>query len=71
VDLNQLYFAHQIALMKASQALGHGAHCEHAASASQIAGRIVSIQRELRAGAASGWDFLAQAAPAPLQSRWS
>jgi hypothetical protein len=59
VDLNQLYFDHQLSTMRAAgmptAALRQGA----AHAASRIAARIGCIQRELKATAAGGWEMLA------------
>lgn len=55
MDLNQLYFDHQISLIRADAAdtprLAHG----HQREAASIAGRIGGRQDALGAGAAGGW----------------
>lgn len=67
MDLNQLYFDHQVLTMKA--AASSDARCGHRAGASRLAGRIGGIQRALGAGAAPAWEGLAAAgagAPPPM-----
>jgi hypothetical protein len=59
VDLNQLYFDHQLLLMKASQATSVGARHEHEIDASHVAGRIGRMQRAIGAAAAPIWEALA------------
>jgi hypothetical protein len=61
VDLNQLYFDHQMLLMKAQAAPAGQRRCQHAVSASHVAERIGHAQRELGAGGATGWEAAAQA----------
>ena len=64
MDLNLLYFDHQVALIRAGQSSSGELKRRLATSASEIAERIGCIQRGLSAGAAPGWDLLALAAPA-------
>jgi len=64
VDLNRLYFDHQVSLMRASRSPTCDARRHHAAHALRIAGRIGCAQRALGAAAAPGWEF--QALPVPL-----
>lgn len=59
MDLNQLYFDHQLLLIKALRAPSGGAQHEHEVSASHIAGRIGCMQRALGAAAAPTWEALA------------
>ena len=59
MDLNQLYFDHQVLLMQATRARTHALrHC-HEVAATHVAGRIGCMQRALGAGAASVWESLA------------
>ena len=59
MDLNQLYFDHQVLLMQATRARTHALrHC-HEVAATHVAGRIGCMQRALGAHAARGWDTLA------------
>lgn len=59
MDLNQLYFDHQILLMKAGRAVSAQLRHEHEVSASHIAGRIGCMQRSMGAASAPAWDALA------------
>ena len=59
MDLNQLYFDHQILLMRAKQTLSAEARHAHEAGASLIAGRIGCIQRALGAASAPAWEAIA------------
>lgn len=59
MDLNQLYFDHQLLLMKASQATSAGVRQEHEIDASHVAGRIGCMQRAIGAAAAPIWEALA------------
>ena len=56
MDLNQLYFDHQLLLIRAERAASCGARHEHELSASRIAGRIGCAQRALGAAAAPNWE---------------
>lgn len=56
MDFNQLYFDHQVLLMRADDASSDGAQHQHAFDASLIAGRIGCMQRALGAGAAPLWE---------------
>lgn len=58
MDLNQLYFDHQIAVMRADGALSRQFRRDRRFDASRIAGRIGCMQRALRAGAAPAWEAL-------------
>jgi hypothetical protein len=70
MDLNQLYFEHQIAVMRADGALSRQFRRDRRFDASRIAGRIGCMQRALRAGAAPAWEAIAArgAADLPAQS---
>jgi len=59
VDLNQLYFDHQILLMKAYRAPSPSGRHGFEAAASCVAGRIGSLQGALGAAAAPAWRALA------------
>ncbi len=69
VDLNQLYFDHQIAVMRARTALSRDVRSDRRFDASLIAGRIGCMQRALGAGAARGWETLAAPDPAEPAGR--
>lgn len=56
MDLNQLYFEHQLLLMRATCGAQHE---KHEVAASLIAGRIGCMQRALGAAAAPVWEGLA------------
>ena len=55
MDLNQLYFDHQLLLMQAERAASPELRCSHRQGAALIAGRIGCMQRAMGAGAASSW----------------
>jgi predicted aconitase with swiveling domain len=55
VDLNQLYFDHQVLLIKAGDARQGEARQCHEIYARALAGRIASIQDSKGAGAAAYW----------------
>jgi hypothetical protein len=59
MDLNQLYFNHQVLLMEADRASTEGLRQLHEVAASHIAGRIGCMQRSLGAAGACAWDLLA------------
>lgn len=61
MDLNQLYFDHQILLMKARRAPPRGRRRGFETEASDIAGRITRSQHSLGASAAPQWQLLAGA----------
>nr|WP_166176938.1 hypothetical protein [Altererythrobacter segetis] len=63
MDLNRLYFDHQMSLMRATRSATCDDRRHHASRASRIAGRIGIAQRALGASAATGWEF--QARPLP------
>ena len=55
MDLNQLYFDHQILLIKADGAASPTARRGHEAAAALVAGRIGQSQVRLGAAAACAW----------------
>ncbi|HYD25003.1 MAG TPA: hypothetical protein VEB68_09405 [Croceibacterium sp.] len=59
MDLNQLYFDHQLIMMQAERTLGFGARRELEIGASHLAGRIGCMQRALGAAGAPAWEALA------------
>jgi len=61
VDLNQLYFEHQVLLMRADRSDLPGERIGHERGAALIAGRIGCIQRASGAGAAKAWRTTASA----------
>jgi len=69
MDLNQLYFDHQIAVMRTRTALSCERRGDRQFDASLIAGRIGCMQRALGAPAAPGWEALAAAPGTGLTSR--
>jgi hypothetical protein len=70
MDLNKLYFDHQIAVMRADGAVSFAFGRDRRSDASLIAGRIGCVQRALGAAAAEGWETLAAARdPADLSKR--
>jgi hypothetical protein len=64
VDLNRLYFDHQLSLMRGSRSATCDEGRRHVSRALRIAGRIGSAQRTLGAAAAVAWEF--QARPLPF-----
>lgn len=69
MDLNQLYFDHQLAVIRADGAPSHDLRRDRQFDASLIAGRIGCMQRALGAGAARGWETLAALEATDLSSR--
>lgn len=59
MDLNQLYFDHQLLLMKAKGTFSAEVRRAHEAHASLIAGRIGCMQRALGAPGAPSWEAMA------------
>ena len=59
MDLNQLYFDHQVLLMQAQRARSESTIHQYEVGASSIAGRIGYMQRVLGATAAPVWEALA------------
>lgn len=58
MDLNQLYFDHQLLLIRAGDSVSHTNRHQCETGASQVAARIGCVQRELGAGAAVAWERL-------------
>lgn len=56
MDLNQLYFDHQILLMKAARSPVSGDAALHLCKAAQIAGQIRGLQRARGADAEAYWN---------------
>lgn len=56
MDINQLYFDHQISLMRASASGSPQLRLAHHANATGIAQRIERIHRDAGAGAATRWE---------------
>ena len=69
MDLNQLYFDHQIAVMRSRDASSGEHRRDRQFAPSMIAGRIGCMHRALGAGAARGWETLAMPDPAELAGR--
>ncbi|OYW44001.1 MAG: hypothetical protein B7Z08_04165 [Sphingomonadales bacterium 32-68-7] len=55
MDLNKLYFDHQLLLMKARSPVTPQARSEKLAAARAIAGRIARFQHALGAASAAAW----------------
>ena len=68
MDLNKLYFDHQILIMRACDAEPGDVRSVHETGARRIAGSIGSIQRRSGAPAANGWEALAALPGAALCS---
>lgn len=58
MDLNKLYFDHQLLLMKARRPATQQVRSEHLTAARAIAGRIAGFQHGLGATSARGWGLL-------------
>lgn len=78
MDLNQLYFDHQVLLMRADDARSDVAQTRHWQDASLVAGRIGCMQRATGAGGAPYWEARAAApvgdwssAPFPLHQDYA
>lgn len=56
MDLNDLYFRHQLSMMRAHSANGGDSRSRHCADARGIAGEISLFQRQAGAAAAVGWN---------------
>ena len=56
MDLNKLYYDHQVLLMKVCQAPTWHRRSQHIARASHLAGCIGRVQRGLGAAAAGAWE---------------
>lgn len=63
MDLNQLYFDHQLLQMQADRTRRPDRRILHLRGAALIAGRIGCMQRASGAGAADGWSALAEREP--------
>jgi hypothetical protein len=66
MDLNRLYFDHQMQLIEAERASSESLHRMHTVAASALAGRIAGIQRALGAAAAPAWETLSSPARSSL-----
>ena len=60
MDLNRLYFDHQLSMIRAARSPTCDLRRDHVLHASHIAGRIGNAQRALGAAAAPAWEFLAR-----------
>jgi hypothetical protein len=60
MDLNDLYFRHQISVMRARSAPDDGARGGHQVRADELADKIGHWQRRAGAGAAAMWSSLAR-----------
>lgn len=69
MDLNELYFDHQVAVMRADGARSLECRHDRRFDASLIAGRIGCMQRALGAGAAPAWEALAARDATDLPTR--
>jgi hypothetical protein len=56
LDLNRLYFDHQLSLIKAQEAVTSAQRRDHESDAASIAGRIAHRQGLLGASAARAWE---------------
>ena len=56
MDLNQLYFDHQLLLMRAARAPTDALRRNHEMAAVKVAGHVRTMQRTLGASAAGTWD---------------
>ena len=61
MDLNELYFEHQMLLMKAQRSPSSTGRRQYEITASGVAGRIGGVQRLLGAAAAPEWQARASA----------
>lgn len=61
--LNQLYFDHQLLLIRGGDTSSRIGRAEHAFGASRLAARIGRFQRGLGAKAAPAWEALAAGSP--------
>lgn len=55
MDLNMLYFRHQLSVMRAAATQNLSHRADHLANAETLAGRIACIQHGAGAMAAQGW----------------
>lgn len=63
MDLNQLYFDHQILRMQADRAVSPETETLHNRGAALVAGRIGCMQRAAGARAAASWSAIAASDP--------
>lgn len=61
MDFNQLYYDHQVSLLKSGRLRLGDAHSDELRQGALLAGRIGCMQRALGASAADGWEALARA----------
>jgi hypothetical protein len=66
MDLNRLYFDHQMQLIEAERAPSERLHRKHTVAAWVVAERIARIQRRLGAAAAPAWEALSSPARSSL-----
>lgn len=66
MDLNQLYFDHQILLMRAARVPVSASSAAHLCDAAGLAARIGAMQRATGADAEAGWNRLAATDTADL-----
>jgi len=59
MDLNKLYFRHQLSVMRAAATQNLSHRADHLAAAETLAGRIACIQQRTGAVAAQGWAAIA------------
>lgn len=69
MDLNQLYFDHQILLMRAEGAPTPERYLARQREAALVASRIRNVQRSLGAAAAQAWTALVDASALPASAR--
>ncbi|MFC4255709.1 hypothetical protein GRI97_17505 [Altererythrobacter xixiisoli] len=69
MDLNSLYFDHQLLLIRARRAASVGIRRQYEVEASYIAGRIGGMQRKLGAAAALTWERLSAVNDRALANR--
>jgi len=62
MDLNRLYFDHQMQLIEAERAPSERLQRMHTVAASAVAERIARVQRGLGAAAAPAWEALSSQA---------
>lgn len=55
MDLNQLYFDHQISLMRAADAIKGPVHHEHLLTAGVLGGQIFDLLSSKNAAASADW----------------
>lgn len=62
MDLNSLYFRHQISLIRAAASGSRALRATHVAAAEGLAGTIACLQLRLGASASTGWAAIADPA---------